>query len=498
MDSLKTKYFLSILLLINFLCFRAQTIELPYSAAGITWYSGHLYCYGLEETNKDLTFSIQQLDINLNLKSTKNIKLSYQKIEENVPCWSDTLHGTLNVYLAEGKNQKVSVFRFKPTLELISQNEGVEVSRLNTLSGFDNELFYEKSNVYVIKTKSDSSGKQFYLNKYTFQEELGGLEYKLNWQFPFERQNISSARVFYANQDMVVLFVMVKAGEKTGQWILKVNAKTGHLIKGTKLNNKGDENTYCFGNYYFESTNKTLLICGHKFAPKQLAAETEVLSVSGATAVNLYISEIDSLGVQIIKQEVKLPIVPVKSGVKTKGDVYLLQIPAIQKMAQNQYQLEVDVYKKPGSVTCYTYANSFKLAFRKEDENYLFEKKTIFSDPLIESYLFTNDKLDMNGKICQDSSTSLSKLFYKRPSLAIKLKFEEDSLKRPMWWLSKSTIRKGSINYTQLRVGKKNYELKLLEDIQKSSAPIFVALPGNTAVIGRQNTPSTYKLVLYK
>jgi hypothetical protein len=391
---------------------RGQTLELPYSAAGLAWYSGNLYCFGLEENaNGKVNFTVQRLGNSLEKYATQSFLLPFQKREEKVSCWSDTLHGYLNLYVSEGRKQKVSVFRFGRNFEFLNQSSGVEISRLNVLSGFDNELYYESKNVYAIKTKSDSSRKQFFLNKYTYKENSGGFEYDLLWQFPFERKNIASARVFYANKEAVWMYVMVNAGEKTGQWVLKVSANKGHLIKGTKLNDKGDDKTYCFGNFYFERSTKSLIICGHKFSPKQLPPGSETLAIAGSTAVTLYLTEIDSLGEQGLKQEITLPILSPKSAGKNPGYAYFLQLNTFVKTTESQYRIEADVYQKSKAMPCYTYANTFSFSLSKEDERYLAEKKNISSEPMIETFLFNNDRLDMNGKLCQDSSTSLSKLF---------------------------------------------------------------------------------------
>lgn len=495
MGSLKISFILSLCFLHLCLLTNGQSVELPFSAASISWYSGNLYSFGLEEKDNSLHFTIQQLDNNLLKRSSQTYTLTVQKNEEKVACWSDTLHGSLNVYVSEGRNQKVSVFRFTRKFELLNRSNGVEISRLNTLSGFDNELFYENSNVYAIKTKSDTSGKQFYLNKYLYKEEVGGLEYKLEWQFPFERKNISFSRVFYANKDHVFLFVVVKSGEKMGQWILKVNANKGYLVKGTKLNDKGDENTYCFGNYYYDKDSKKMILIGHKFNSKQMAPGSDYLASSTSTAVSLFLSEIDSIGDQIVKQEIKLPVIAAKSGGKITPLSYLLQIQSFQKIEMDYYKVVVDVYKKISSVSCYTYANSFSQGIKKEEEKYHAEKKNISSEPLIDTYLFSNDKLDMNGKLCQDSLT-IYKLFYKAPSLPVKLFFGEDSLHRPLWLLNKSHLKKGSINYSVLKAGKKTYELAGIEEIQKSQAPICIPLPGNFAVIGRQIESFVYRIQL--
>ncbi len=102
----------------------------------------------------------------------------------------------------------------------------------------------------------------------------------------------------------------------------------------------------------------------------------------------------------------------------------------------------------------------------------------------------------MNGKLCVDSSTSVTKLFLKSPSLPVKLFFEEDSLNRPFWVLSKSAINKDNIQYSYLKAGKKNYELKPVEAILKDKAPTCFRISSLKYLIARQEDLTNYRLVL--
>jgi len=39
-------------------------------------------------------------------------------------------------------------------------------------------------------------------------------------------------------------------GEKSGQWVLRIDSENGKLIKASKLNDKGENSTYLFGDFF--------------------------------------------------------------------------------------------------------------------------------------------------------------------------------------------------------------------------------------------------------
>ncbi len=297
----------------------SQTLQLNLSSAGTCVFSGQIYSFGIQEQNQNRFFCVYKINSSLVKSDSLSFPLSSKKGTETVNCWVDTLHDVLSFYVPEGQKQSLTLFRLNKKFELIAQKKEIEVSRINPLSGFDNELYYENKNVYAVKTKYDSAGAQFFLNKYSLKESSITFEYDFPWQFPFERRNIGSAKVIFANTNYVFLFVMVKSGAKTGQWILKVNAKSGELLKGTKLNLKAEEFTYTFGNAFFETKTKTLLLCGSKFTSVQLPPNAHKLAISGQTFCTLYVIELDSIGDVSHRKDFKLPVLePKLNGKKNK------------------------------------------------------------------------------------------------------------------------------------------------------------------------------------
>src|SRR5690606_23022037 len=145
----------------------------------------------------------------------------------------------------------------------------VDIARLNNTALFSNETVYYNNFVYNLKTENDTTGKQFYIDKYELKSEKENFDYQFKWQFPFEKKDIRTAHIFYADKFQVMVFVNIAEGSKAGQWILSVNAATGMLIKGTKLNNKDEASVYLYGNFLADKRTKSIMLIGQKFTEAQ-------------------------------------------------------------------------------------------------------------------------------------------------------------------------------------------------------------------------------------
>ena len=489
----KIKFFF---LLFISLCFflKGQITEFSISAGNTCLFSGNVYCFGIENKEASEYFVVYQLNTSLDTISSKRFKLTFKTGTDKIRCWSDTLHGFLTIYVPEGKNQKVSLYRFNPKFELLKEARSLDVARLYPVSGFENQLYYSGRSVYAVQTQKDSTGLQFYINKHELKPDFESFEYEKKWQFPFERKNIRSVQIFHASQEALFVFVHVFAGAKTGQWLLKINVRNGQLIKATKLNFKNEENSYMYGNYFFDARSKSLLLTGHKFSSKQYLAESGILSVSGASAVSMYVLEIDSIGDVQFRQDYKLAISPNKGAIKNTASAFLLQIKSFTRLSEHKYLLDCDVYKMSSQGNCYVYANSFAFGLTKDNENYLPEKKVIEANINIERFLNNNDKLDMNGKLCVDSTGGVEQLFVKNPSSPVKLLFANDSLNQPYWVLCKSNSRKAVIQLSAVKLEKKIYQVVSLEEIQLKLDPVVLLLPGRRLLLGSQNEAEKYVL----
>ncbi|HQQ95237.1 MAG TPA: hypothetical protein PLQ93_11825, partial [Bacteroidia bacterium] len=292
----------------------AQNVELNLGAANMNQFRGKLYCYGSSAGQTSSYFKIYQLDQDLRVLDSTGFRWPEGFGTDLIPAWSDTLHGFLNIYVPEGRTQRVSLYRFNARFELQKEVHNLEVTKINPISGFENKLFYDRDMVYAIQTQKDSSGQGFYLNKYQLKKEYIGFEYDFVWQFPFERRNIRSAEVIFANPEQLMVFVHVFAGSKKGQWILKINARTGRLIRGTRLGDKDSEDTYMYGAVNFEKQSKSLMLIGHKYNPSQYTYTSGKLMAPATASVQLYLNVLDSIGDPLIRQDLKISFSPQKPG----------------------------------------------------------------------------------------------------------------------------------------------------------------------------------------
>lgn len=495
--SKKDLYRVRCLCLLFSLCFSlsfCQSLDFPLRSAGIEKFGNHVYCYGFQQKNNKQQFTIFRLNPHLKKTDSLSYELDQYTDVAQSSCWSDSLHGLFNIYVPVGGEKGFNIFRYNKNFELVAQASKVESGRLNSLAGFDNTLHYDGNFVYAIKSKKDSSGIQFFLNKFRLKEDLKTFDYEQVWQFPFERKHIRYTKVIYSDRDLVFLYVMIADGEKSGQWILRLNARNGYLLRGSKLNEKGEEQSYLYGSSFYSKREKSLILIGHKFTSKQFSPVTEMLGAASSTVLGIFLLELDSLGEKKNKKELKWPILENKSSGKKTTGTYLLQFSPILEKSPGQYSVNADVFKNSAGSSCYVYGNSFGFSFKRSEEELVSDKKTVSSDVQIDSYLFSPDKLDMNGKLCADSGLSLPRLLNKKASLPVKLIYELDSLGRPFWILSKSLIKKGNVQFHFLKAGKKNYELSLIEEISKTKNPKLILLNSKVALLGRQESEYNFRI----
>jgi len=475
--------------------FFAQTKQFATSKSNCQLYKGHIYSFGLTDQKQNSVCMIYKLNFQLKALDSTSVDLGKIPLSNFLQLFSDTLHDLLNIYVQRKDKKQITILRFNNQFEKIAVIENVDVARLNSISTFENELFYSKNAVYTIKNQTDTSGRQFYLNKYILKSDLKNFDYEQKWQFPFERKNINSAHIFYADTNAVMLYVNVIDGTRFGQWILKVNAKTGKLIRGTKLNDKGELNTYQFGTYMADTAKRTFSFIGQKLTSLQFDQKANKLAISNAAFISVYLIEIDSAGEVLLKQDFKIPINEPKTTSKKVISNYLLRFNSFTKNKEGVIAFETDIYKNTDNTLCYLYANTNIYKLIPEEETLVLEKNSAGSNQMIEKYYFNTDKMDMNGKICIDSLKQFETFFYKTSNFEVKNQFvTTDNGQR--WLLTRSDLKKKSINYSVLGPVNKLYQLTVIEDILKSKDPSIHLLPNTQAIIASQEEENTYRLKL--
>ncbi|MDP1802727.1 MAG: hypothetical protein Q8L81_15300 [Bacteroidota bacterium] len=473
----------------------AQTKQFNLSKSNSQLFSGHLYSFGINSQKQNATCIIYKLDQQLKTLDSLTIDLGKIAPDNFLQLFSDTLHGFLNVYVQRKDKKLITILRLNKLFERVATIENVDVARLNSISNFESELFYYKNSVYTIKNQTDTGGKQFYLNKYELKSEVQNFEYEPKWQFPFERKNINSAHIFYADKNAVMLYVNVTGGLKFGQWILKVNANTGKLIRGTKLNDKGETTSYQYGTYLVDTAKRTTTVIGQRFTTAQLDQKGNKLAISNAQVVSIYIIDIDSAGEVLSKQDLKIPVNEPKTTSKKIISNYILRMDKLSKSPIGALSFEGDIYKNTDNTLCYLYANTILYQLTPEDESLVLEKNFLGTNQMIEKYYFNTDKMDMNGKICIDSLSQFETFFYKSLNFPIKKQFKIVD-NNPVWLLTRSDIKKNSINYTVLGLVNKIYQLTALDEILKSKSPSIITLTETQFVLSSQEEEGKFQLKL--
>ncbi|MCC6371481.1 MAG: hypothetical protein IT236_10795 [Bacteroidia bacterium] len=461
----------------------AQIFSTGLNKGGCQLYKRNLYAYGLIQSKSQTALCVYKLDVQLHKQDSVVIEHLKTSADNFLMLYSDTLHDYLNIYLQKKDRNAVTIFRFNSNLKTVTTAEDVDVARLNSSDVFGAEPFYFKNSVYSIKTHSDTSGKQFYVNKFELKPGTGNFEYEQQWQFPFERKFIHSAKVFYANKTTVCLFVTVNGGNKHGQWLLKLNAESGKLIRGIKLNDKTENSHYFFGNYSVDAPNKSMQLIGQKYSQSQFDLKANKINIVNLPAIAMYYLNIDSLDEIDFRQDFKIPVLEQKSGAKKLNSCYQLRITKLQPKRNGKVIFEADVYKSDGHPFCYYYTNSGAYSLNEVDEKLVLEKSSVSPNTQVESYFMNNDKLDLNGKLCVDSVSGFEKIFYRPLTLPVKLAYKTDELNNPFWVLSKSNLKKNSINYSFLMPVKKLYEIKIIDEFQKTANPVFTALGSKSFII---------------
>ena len=283
----------------------SQSINRSLLKANSLFFRNNIYVFGFVQDKNDLVLKLYKASADLTrLDSVTNL-IGKEKAENLLDITSDTLHGYLNFYLQKiNSKNSASLVRFNDSLKLITKAENFESNKINSLTTFENEIYTYKNSTYTIRTSEDSLGKQFYLTKYDLITPLKPFEYKQVWQYPLEKRNINTTHIIYADSEIVLIYVTIYSGEKSGQWILKVNAKNGSIVKGIKLNTKGDERNYLYSGFDYDLKSKELFIAGNIYTKQQVDFESKNFAFTNLNKQNVFFFiRIDESGEVVSRDE---------------------------------------------------------------------------------------------------------------------------------------------------------------------------------------------------
>ncbi|MGE0569128.1 MAG: hypothetical protein AB7O73_14415 [Bacteroidia bacterium] len=418
----------------------SQKIELPISNVKSTEFKNHLYVAGYKN---DSCF-VYKLDGNLKYNTTVQIKLSKSQKNHLSP-ELDTLHGTLNLSIQDIESKKADFYKLNDSLRILFQYKDFDITKINPLTGFQNQTLEIDSFYYVIRSAADTSGRQFYLSKFkhTARKETP-FEYKLTWQFNFDKKYISSIKLLQADSNFVHSYVQIADGLKKGEWILRVNAKTGQLIKAHKFNkNKTLNYHYCYA--YFNKEQKKLFVFGQ--VTKDGANDDK--------QIQFYIEAYDSLFENILSTTKTTQLLSPK-GLKNKMGNILLQVNGAQYKGNGNYMFSLDYFESTG--INYIYRHSSMHTFQLLDDEFIFEfpPQTIMYQ--LQSVYDGLDKNDLSGKLFVDS-TLTGTIHTRKCIKPSKILFYTVN-DMPHWILRHSKPSEGNTVYELLSPKDNAYQLK--------------------------------------
>lgn len=470
----------------------AQTLDFKLTKASCGEFKNHIVVYGLTTHPLNTEIKFYKISKALSIVDSAVLNISGSNPENYLSLSHDTLHGYFNVYVQEVGKKTTDIYRINKQFKVVAIIKQVEIARLNNLDVFEQTPYYNNQFVYSVKRVNDTSGKQFFLNKFSLKDTLTNFEYKQVWQFPFDKKDIRHAEVIFANSDFVFIHASLFKGNKQGEWLLKLNATNGKLIKGTKLNKNNEIYTYMPGYLSYNGKKKSLFILGEKLSDNEINFLNQKFKPSNLC--NFYSLEIDSLGEILNRFDLKTSIILPTQG-KHESEAYLTRIAKTITFAENAAEFELDIYKKKNP-NCYVYAHSAQLKFELNTELPSALTQTISQNILIETNYISSDKFDLNGQVCMEQVENIEDLYRKAPLQEVKQGFVLQKDKNPKWLLKKTNPKSNLISYSTLKPGAKTYELNKVDEFNKYQNSGTIIFNAETFLIFSQTDNTTFSLKL--
>ncbi len=452
-----------------------QSIKRNLLSANVFMYQQKIYVYGYEQNKTDLNFKCFSYSKSLQLKDSIIYKLGKYTPSDYVDISVDSLHEVLNFYfqLANQKNV-VSLVRCDSTLHIIASANNFDANRVNALSIFDDEKYYYKNSLYIIRSvDTDTAGNQFYLTKTTIKSINKPFEYDYNWQFAFERRYIHRAAIIYADTAEVVVYANVNGGIKKGQWILRINANKGTLIKGTKLNPKSDTRHFLYSNSLYNKQTKSIDVIGSIYDASMIDFTSKAYNFTNqAKAHKLFLITIDSAG--MIEQRVEKPLaLPIQTKTPDGLKSFHVKVREFTKLPDNSFLVWLDMYEMSLTNTL-TYYASWQMSFVPNDVDYEL-KQTKLTLPLKAfPTLISYQNGDAYGKFYLKDISEYDKFKYKFIKNSVLIKSDVDDIGQTSYVFKKVNILNSTKTFNYVFTGKKGLENKtIFKSEQGQKANLF-------------------------
>lgn len=486
------RYFFLILILP--LCAAAQGFRRPLTGAGSFFYKQHCYVYGFGNERSGLTLKVYRLSHDLKRCDSLSVPVGKDKVENYLEISADTLHNYLNFYLQKANSKNLaSMVRLSDSLTQVAAAENFDVTKVNRLMAFEDEKYWYGNSVYTVRTATDTSGKQYYLNRYDVADAKKPFEYKDSWQFPYEKHHIHTVHVFYADSQIVLTYVTILSGLKKGQWIVKLNAENGQLIKGVKLNPKNDVRAFLMSGFHYDKKKKKLLVAGTIYSEAQLNYGTNSFTFNGLDkSSTFFFVSIDSLGENVIRNEksVPLPIANLKPDPKKISFLHP-KIKELNKKSAEDYITYCDLYSSNGQDLMFRYETGFYFSVtQSEMEAEMKMPEKLYSNTIGLTGLVTSDIKDLNGKMDLKSISDMDKFVSGKPLADVESVFSKDENGNPKWILKKSDIKTGNTTFYMVKVGPKGIESKTILESSKYNHPAVYKASAETLLLFNSESAS--------
>lgn len=467
--------------------------------AGSCFYKHTIYVYGYEQRKEQLVFRCLSYNSKLVLKDSAEFALGKHNESQYLDISRDTLHDVLNFYfqLADQKNN-VSLCRLDSNLKILCAATDFDANHVNSIAAFEDESYRYKQSMYVISTAEDSTGKQFYLSRYDVKDMNKPFEYDSKWQYAFERKHIHRATVIAADSLQVLLYAHVMEGLKKGQWILRVNARNGTLIKGTKLNPKGDERHYLYSKAIYDAKDRSLDMAGSIYPSAMIDFQKATADFKTLSATHqLFVLHIDSLGEVTSRFEklLPLPVATLKPG--TAATPLHLKIREFNKQSDKGLMMWADLYEQK-QTNVMTYYSSWQVKLLPAEESYSIKTSTVYPLPKLVPDLIGTTPGNAYGKVYLNAISDYDKFKYAHASNPVLVNSGMDANNLPILILKKVNILNGQKSYLEVLTGKKGAEVKALFNTTKNQAAdvfmfengyiSFLCDPGQTGYTLKVNT----------
>ena len=433
-----------------------------------------IYIYGYEQSKNNLLFKCYSYNYKLQIKDSISFALGKHTPADYLEISADTLHDVLNFYfqLANQKNV-VTLLRLNDTLEKITSAENYDANHVNSLTVFDEEKYAYKEDMYIIRTNNDSLGKQFYLSKYHVKKMDKPFEYDYKWQFAFEKKHIHRASVVYADTNQVIVYANVFDGLKKGQWILRINAKNGTIIKGTKLSAKNDSRLFLLSNVAIDKKLNSIDVIGSIYDANMIDFKNNTSNFTNqAKNHKLFLVTIDSLGDVITRAEKVFPL-PIQTKTVEGLKSFHVKIREFKKLKDSNFDVWLDVYEQSKPLI-FCYYSSWHLEISPDDVDYTFTPAKFYISTAAIPGFINFDKGDTYGKFILKDITEYDKFKYQQPLNPFIIKTGIDDLNNSYYVLKKTDLMASTKTYNYIFMGKKGLENKvILKSEQGQKANIY-------------------------